>query len=120
MVRERSAKPLCVGSIPTRASIKSPIKMRLLRGIQSVVPRLCQHSIRASCKSFPFEGLLPRFDPRAAVLLRDLYARVADQGERTAEEVWCPSAILAVLNTSPDESVGSSSYLAFVRICSII
>ena len=47
-------------------------------------------------------------------------ARVADQGERTAEEVWCPSAILAVLNTSPDESVGSSSYLAFVRICSII
>ena len=41
-------------------------------------------------------------------------------GERSAEEVCCPSKILGVLNTSPDESVGSSSYLAFVRICSII
>jgi len=52
------------GSIPTRASTKSPIKMRLFEGY---------------CKSFPLEGFLPRFDPRAAVLLPNLNALVPDQ-----------------------------------------
>jgi len=85
------------GSIPTCASTKSPIKMRLFEGY---------------CKSFPLEGFLPRFDPRAAVLLPNLNALVPDQTAdafqgngpkqqdlgRTYRGTGVVPAILAVLN----------------------
>jgi Catalase len=38
VVRERSAKPLCVGSIPTRASIKTPIKTGALSLLKKALP----------------------------------------------------------------------------------
>ena len=60
------------GSIPTRASIKSPIKMRLFEG-------LCQ-----DCASTQFERAAKADAFQGNGLLQQV------SGERIAEEVWVP------------------------------
>ncbi len=59
VVRERSGKPLCVGSIPTRASIQIPSKDAIFRGWRFVLCSICacNHSgeVRpdATCRTNP-------------------------------------------------------------------
>ena len=70
------------GSIPTRASIKSPIKMRLLKGCAKIVPAL---SLRELQKLTPSKETA-RYSRSAANVSR--------------KRCGYPSAILAALNTS--------------------
>jgi hypothetical protein len=51
VVRERSAKPLYVGSIPTRASIKSSIKTRVLLTIRRFCTEIARHEANPEQRS---------------------------------------------------------------------
>jgi hypothetical protein len=87
VVRERSAKPLYVGSIPTRASIKSLYKIRAC----GILTLLCTRPVprflgflrsRIVFPRFPqvgFELLLPRLGPPAIMLFRYSHGLMANR-----------------------------------------
>jgi hypothetical protein len=73
-VRERSAKPLCVGSIPTRASTKKPNKND---GFYAVRGRTVYDLHTIYTLQFLIRTSLTRLHPRGIVLLRDRDACVS-------------------------------------------